>query len=201
MTKSKLTKTRSSIRLPADLNRSSAALMDQQMWCWGCDVRRTAGNLLLAYGADKRSSPDPRYQSAYTFRTITHIALTLWGWGLWCACSDKGSLFVSRSHLRLRYSRTVTLTPDAWRERDLPATVNVQGETTTRTAYVLLADALQWIGHYEYWLRDQVEPDYRERVIARWPQCRQYKGVVPAAEMADRWFELSTIIQKELAAC
>jgi hypothetical protein len=56
------------VRIPANIQRAVIPLLDQQMWCWGCDVRRTQGNLLLAYGAEKRPSPNARYHSAYTFQ-------------------------------------------------------------------------------------------------------------------------------------
>src|SRR5687768_12975270 len=48
-------------RLPKALEKQGEALLEQQMWCWGCDVRRQEGNLLLAYGCERRASPDSRY--------------------------------------------------------------------------------------------------------------------------------------------
>lgn len=56
-----------SIKLPPKVQHTANALMEQQMWCWGCDVRRADGNLLMLYGAEKRPSPEPRFHSAYTF--------------------------------------------------------------------------------------------------------------------------------------
>ncbi len=69
------------VSLPAAVRASGEALLDQQMWCWGCDVRRAEGNLLAEYGCTKRPSPDPRFHSAYTFpNALPGGALTLWGW-------------------------------------------------------------------------------------------------------------------------
>jgi hypothetical protein len=160
------------------------------MWCWGCDVRRTQGNLLLAYGAEKRPSPDARFHSAYTFVTEDHAVLNLWGWGIWFAHTHWGSLFVSRSRFRVRYSSEVILTPDAWRERDLPPMTGARDASEAACAADLLVATLNWIGRYEQWLCSQVEADYRERVLDQWPQRKRHKGGVPAAEMPARWFEL-----------
>ncbi|MCA9887114.1 MAG: hypothetical protein KC546_02030 [Anaerolineae bacterium] len=169
------------------------------MWCWGCDVRRAAGNLLLAYGAEKRPSSNPRYHSAYTFRTVTNEVINLWGWGLWIACADKGSLLISRSHFRLRYTQDAVLKPDAWQQRDLPHTGSIQNEHDAAAAHSLLSAALIWIGDYESWVYQHVETDYRERVLKKWPQRRQHRGGIPASEMAAHWFDLSThILEQQL---
>lgn len=188
---------KATIRIAPQIQRIAIPLLDQQMWCWGCDVRRTQGNLLLAYGAAKRPSPDARYHSAFTFKPDKDTVLNLWGWGIWLAHSHCGSLFVSRSRFRSRYSREVIPMPDAWQARDLPPMTGVRDDTEAEHATNLLATALNWIGGYEDWLRSQVEPEYRERVLTAWPQRKQHKGGIPAAEMPTYWFELSAKITKE----
>ena len=165
------------------------------MWCWGCDVRHDDGNLLITYGAEKRSSPNPRFHSAYTFKVGQQSILNLWGWGIWIAHPSQGSLFISRSRFRVTYSATPTLKPQAWQVHDLPPMRGIRSESQSEAAYVLLATALHWISSYERWLWEQVKPTYREQAIASWPQRRRYKGGVPAEEMADRWFELAEQIQ------
>lgn len=183
-------------RIVTDIQRI-AALLDQQMWCWGCDVRRTQGNLLLAYGAEKRPSPAARYHSAYTFVADHHAVLNLWGWGIWFAHTPWGSLFISRSRCRVRYGSEVIRIPDAWCEHDLPTMTGVRDDIEAAYAADLLAAILNWIGGYERWLCSQVEPDYRERILQQWPQRTRYKGGIPAVEMSAHWFELAAKITKE----
>lgn len=178
------------LRIPADIQRIAVPLIDQQMWCWGCDVRRAQGNLLVAYGAHKRPSADDRYHSAYSFHLDDHAVLSLWGWGLWLAHPAKGSLFISRSRFRARYSATVTLMPDAWQVRDLPPMSGIRHDNDSAHADALLSTALVWIGAYERWIAGQTESAYRASVMSTWPQRRQYKGGIPSADMADLWFEL-----------
>ncbi|NJL53789.1 hypothetical protein HC928_00690 [bacterium] len=188
------------VRIPAKIQRNAAALLDQQMWCWGCDVRRTQGNLLLAYGAEKRPAPNARYHSAYTFQLDNDAVLDLWGWGIWFTHKHWGSLFVSRSRCRMRYSSEFIPIPDAWQARDLPPMTGVRDDTEAGYAADLLATTLNWIGSYEGWLGSQVEPDYRERVLMAWPQRKRHKGGVPAEEVPARWFELAgQIVQNKIS--
>ncbi|NDJ62583.1 MAG: hypothetical protein GYB67_15755 [Chloroflexi bacterium] len=172
-------------------------LLEQQMWCWGCDVCRAQGNLLLAYGAEKRPSPDARHHSAYAFQTDKDAVLNLWGWGIWLAHRRQGSLFISRSRFRVRYSPEVLQVPEAWQARDLPPMIGARDDKEAGYAADLLAAALKWIGDYERWLCSQVEVDYRERILKTWPQRKRHKGGIPAAEMPTRWLELSAKIAKE----
>jgi hypothetical protein len=89
--------------------------------------------------------------------------------------------------------------PDAWRARDLPPMTGVRDDTEAGYAADPLAIARHWIGGYEQWLCDQVEPDYRERIIKQWPQRKRHKGGIPAAEMPARWFELAEqIVQHKI---
>ena len=182
------------LKIPNHAQQTARMLIDQQMWCWGCDVRRTEGNLLSLYGADKRPSPDPRYHSAYLVQIEETAVVNLWSWGLWIACPDRGSLFIGRSRFHVGYIRDAILMPDAWRKRDLPLTeLKLDSNDFTR-ARDLLATALRWIGGYEAWLSTVLASDYRDQALAKWPQRKRYKGGIPASEMAECWFKLATSI-------
>jgi len=180
------------LEIPNHSHQIARMLIDQQMWCWGCDVRRAEGNLLSLYGANKRPSPNPRYHSAYVFQLAEETIVNLWGWGLWIACPHRGSLFIARSRFKTSYTSEVILMPDAWRKRDLPLTELDLNNGDLEHARDLLATALHWIGDYEAWISTQVASDYRERVLANWPQKRRHKGGIPAPEIAEQWFKLST---------
>lgn len=187
------------VKIPSKYQRTAVALIDQQMWCWGCDVRRTEGNLLLIYGAEKRPSPQPGYHSAYTFHLQNNTVLNLWGWGIWIARTGLGSLLISRSQFRVRYTNDVYFKPDAWRERHLPLTSNTKCTEERQKAFDLLFSAMHWAGTYESWLQTQVKLDYREQAIAAWPQRKHYRGGIPVAQMPVRWFELAGCILSENA--
>jgi hypothetical protein len=184
-------------RLPKVVEKQGAALLDQQMWCWGCDVRRQAGNLLLAYGGERRPSPDPRYHSAYSYGLCAECTLTLWGWGVWMAREGRGSLFVSRSQFRVSYTSEVHRYPQAWQADDLPIIRQPADPAAQTNTRCLLAEALNWIGEYEHWLACHTEPAYRETVIAAWPQRRHYRGGTSAADLAQTWLNLAGILYEE----
>ncbi|MEO0564475.1 MAG: hypothetical protein AAF125_20390 [Chloroflexota bacterium] len=179
------------MRIATEFQRRAFPLLDQQMWCWGCDVQRAEGNLLLAYNAEKRPAPNPRDHSAYRFVADNHVVLNLWSWGIWVSQPQWGSLFIGRSRFRVHYSTEAIHTPDAWRTRDLPSMTGAHNEADAMHAIYLLEAALNWIGGYEDWLRSQVEPDYREQILEKWPQRKQHKGGTPAPEMSTRWFGLA----------
>lgn len=197
MKKHKSFKLRPDVRLPAQLSRCGAALMDQQMWCWGYDVRRPEGNLLLAYGAQKRPSPDPRYHSAYSFCLREGAVLNLWGWGVWVAHETQGSLFLSRARFRARYTPETHLLPAAWCEHDLPHSGATQ-DSEKEAAYRLLRTIFCWISDYEDWLSTQVSPDYRKQVIASWPQKKRYRGRRTDRDIAATWKSFAELLHEEI---
>jgi hypothetical protein len=178
----------SALPLPMEMRKLREALFEQQMWCWGCDVRREAGNLLLTYGMQKHPAPEPRYHSAYSCTLETSGTLMLWGWGLWVAIRDCGTAFISRSNFRVCYSDAVELRPAAWCEAHLPPfdTKSGQGDSAC-----LLATTFRWIANYEGWVACLAEPDYRERTMVAWPHRRRYRGGIPAREISSHWMHLA----------
>jgi hypothetical protein len=182
--------------LPAVVRASGEALLDQQMWCWGCDVRRASGNLLTQYGCIKRSSPDPRFHSAYTRQDVLPGgALTLWGWGVWIAAPDHGSLFVSRNRFTVRWLPHVDIAPIAWQERDLPLGCTLHDPSD---ALSLLCAACRWIADYEGWVMGCCNPSYRAQALEAWPARRRFKGGVSAEHMATQWNEMSRALSGRL---
>lgn len=180
------------LKIPNQSQQTARMLIDQQMWCWGCDVRRSDGNLLLMYGAEKRPSPNPRYHSGYVFHNNNETVVNLWGWGLWIACPQCGSLFIARSRFKVYYTSQFIPMPDAWCKRDLLSMDFTDDGDEITHAQSLLENALHWIGTYEAWLSTQVTSDYREHILAKWPQRKRHKGGIPAGEIAEQWFKLST---------
>lgn len=164
-------------------------LFDQQMWCWGCDVRRGAGNLLLAYGGERLPSPEPRLRSAYQFAIYPSCKLTLWGWGLWAAAEESGSLFIRRAGFTVLWHAEAHLTPYAWCERDL-APMLADAQPAEKSALRLLQVTVGWIADYESWIADQFGSAYRVPIVEAYPQRRRCKNIIPADGMAAAWREL-----------
>ena len=186
--------------MPRAIAKRAEALLEQQMWCWGCDVRRKEGNLLTAYGCERDPAPEPRFRSAYRSQLPTGGTLSLWGWGVWMAREDLGSLFLSRSRFLFRHTPEVHLEPKAWQKRDLPTTQRPAAAGAQASTVEMLLETLTWIGAYERWLASATEPRYREAAIAAWPQRRRYKGGTSADAMASEWMALAQALREDASA-
>jgi hypothetical protein len=58
-----------------------AELLHQQCWCWGCDIKRSDGNLLGRYGA-RRVPPETRRRDCSTAYHVVcgdDTRIALWG--------------------------------------------------------------------------------------------------------------------------
>jgi hypothetical protein len=181
------------LALPPALRKVAAALFDQQMWCWGCDIRREGGNLLAAYGFHKHASDKKNCHSTYTFALDSDCTMTLWGWGMWISRAEMGSAFVSRSRFDLQHTYEVVNPIGACQASDLPFT------TLTTSAQVelgraLLCEAMLLCADYERWLIQSVGLSYREQVVKAHPPSSHHKPV-EAHRMADTWHELVHALQ------
>ncbi len=86
--------------LGGDFKKRGAALLHQQCWCWGCDIRRESGgaraNLLLQWDFERTPPPDGILgATTYAWRGPNGENATLWGFGL-CFGDANGQIFVSR---------------------------------------------------------------------------------------------------------
>lgn len=63
--------------------RPETRLLDLQLWCFGKDITRPAGNLLLEYGLERQAAPvEDRVPSIYKFCPCPSQRLLLRGYGL-----------------------------------------------------------------------------------------------------------------------
>lgn len=160
------------------------------MWCWGCDVRHPDGNLLIRHRLMRHASPDPRFHSAYRAILPGGTYLTLWGWGIWSANREWGTLFIPRSHFRPQYTAHAQLCPSVWQVTHIPRMNGPCDPSEHRSAHCLLHHTFLWVSRYETWVQTVMGPGYRERAVASWPQRRRLRGM-PADEMALSWRNLA----------
>ena len=79
------------------IRKIGTMLFDQQLWCWGQDIRRAEGNALLAYGFTKHRPPEGKHGStAYEWRSSGRNRVVLWGFGFFYGDGDRGGLFLQR---------------------------------------------------------------------------------------------------------
>ena len=69
------------LSLPREARFAARELLAQQCWCWGRDVKRAEGNLLLEYGFTRKRAPQNEPDATnYTLRCGS-ATLRLWGFG------------------------------------------------------------------------------------------------------------------------
>ena len=71
------------------VRKTGTLLLDQQLWCWGQDIRRVDGNALLAYGFTRHRPPEGEHGSpAYEWRGSGRSRVILWGFGFFYGDGD-----------------------------------------------------------------------------------------------------------------
>lgn len=166
-------------------------LMNQQCWCWGHDVRRSEGNLLLGYGFERTPAPAQlRANSAYTLkRSGQHIGL--WGFGI-AYGHGRHTLYMNR------YTISPLLVPNFDSAHPPHLATQIQGRAPATTAEAVTAlwlmhQMLRWIGSYEHWVVQHAGEAYRAMCVETW---QKGKVRIPAAEARERWSELARTCQR-----
>lgn len=168
--------------LPARLRRRGEALLHQQCWCWGQDIRRPEGNLLLMRGFARTRQPDGAPGGTrYCLSLAPGRRITLWGWGLMASDLACGTLLIGRYAFVPRFS------PDWRAARHAHAPGDVQGLTVPwtrdhwRAASALLTQALEWTAAYEAWVAEVAGAPYRDGVLTAWGHGRDRAATLPQA--------------------
>lgn len=173
--------------LPVAVRRRGAPLLNQQCWCWGCDIRRAAGNLLLAYGCTRQRPPAGQQgSSAYTLWLPNGQALVLWGFGLFYGHPALGGLYLARSGFAPRLLDDPTPPAHAWSWEQLAAAYAPRDVQDWWRAHHLLALTADWIAGYERWVVATCGLAYRTACVAAWR-----KAALPAPAMAAAWRDLA----------
>jgi len=172
-------------RTRTDLRRRAVALLDQQLWCWGRDVARPEGNVLLGLGMCRYPSAVPGSdRTAYTGRTGNGV-VWLWGFGLVYCFPNLGGVFLRR------YGFDPVLVEEPRRPVHAPEHlapfVRPTAARQRATAGELVRAAAAWIAGYEHWIAESLGTTYREATLA----TRDKPPTVPAKEMARSWEHLA----------
>ena len=166
--------------LPSRLCRRGAALLNLQCWLWGQDIRRTEGNLLLHYGADRLRPPkDVTGCSQYSFALTGGTALKLWGFGIYVGKPDRGCYLN-----RYEFVPRVAGSDDCWNAeafRAAPRNPPLQA----------IPEALRWIANYERWVLRETGTAWRLASSAAGPDS---SGT--ALTLATHWSALARDIER-----
>ncbi len=173
--------------VPADVRRQGASLLNLQCWCWGCDVRRAEGNLLLEYGFARFRAPEgERGSSAYTLHIGPGEAVVLWGFGLFYGHASLGGLYLPRVAFEPRLFDDSTPPAQVWTWQQLEAARLPRDVGEWQCVHRLLVFAMRWIAGYERWVLATQGESYRQACIRAWR-----KNGDPVTPMAETWMQLA----------
>ena len=180
--------------LSGDYKKRGAALLHQQCWCWGYDVRRqVAGeraNLLVELGFERVPPPDGVHgATTYRLRQSDGSTVTLWGFGL-CFGDEAGGIFVSRFAFWPRLGATAA--PErAFAAKHLASFRAARRLDECERALDYFGRALHWIAHYEQLAADVAGASHRAAALEAWSRgVASHKAMAPDT-LAQTWRELA----------
>lgn len=174
---------------PAALRRCGTALLNQQFWLWGQDIRRPGGNALLAHGFRRARPPEGvKGSPSYALDLGGGRSLVLWGFGLFLGDPALGGIYVSRFRL------APLLTPDAeppagvWSPSHLPLRRAPRDPAEWAAAWALLGVAVRWLAAYERWVQATYGAAERQALLHGWdrPVCLVERMPVTWSRLARR---------------
>ncbi|GAB4426544.1 MAG: hypothetical protein OHK0015_07530 [Chloroflexi bacterium OHK40] len=175
-------------RFPEALVGRGTRLLTQQCWYWGCDVRRPAGNLLIAHGFTRTRPPaDVAGSTLYTYTPAPETQIVLWSFGVFIGRESCGGLFLERFRFEPYLLETSALPPSIWQQQGLPPLHRPREADRARTA-ALLSDLIAWIVAYEEALPRSEGAAYREACLRQWSRQRL---ALPADRLIPGWRALA----------
>lgn len=141
------------------------ALVNQQFWCWGQDIRRPEGNLLLAFGFARTRPPAGVLGSSCYRLRWGEREIVLWGWGLLLA-GPAGGVFLPRQGGAPR-SALGPLGAPCWSPDGLPPLSEIAVPGLGQWFH----DAAEWIAEYETWVLARAGLGYRRACAAGAPRA------------------------------
>lgn len=160
-------------------------LLDHQLWCLGCDIRRPEGNLLLAFGFERRRAPaGANGGSAYRLTCdVEGVTVTCWGFGIGVEVDDR-RLFLRRHPFSMELVGADVLRTVGW---EVPPRMPVLALAEDVSARAALARACGVWRAYERWVESTVGASWRLRCWGERPRHVRRRLRFEAGALADGW--------------
>ena len=180
--------------LPGDFKKRGAALLHQQCWCWGYDVRRqhngNRANLLLELGFERTPAPDGVHgATTYRLRQSDGSTVTLWGFGF-CFGDDEGGIFVSRFAFWPRLGEAAA-PQQAFAAKHLASFRAARRLHECERALDYFARALGWIAEYEQIAAHIAGTSHRQDALKAWSVGVAAHRAIAPETLPQAWRELS----------
>jgi hypothetical protein len=168
-------------------------LLDQQMWCFGQDVRYPEGNLLLHFGFERHRQPVDASKgslsrnSAYVLRPSRDCEIVLWGFGIFFGQIGTGAIFLRRFAFSPSWTTMPRLPAIVWSPEHLPPLGLPVTRSERGQARRLLKATALWLAGYERWVHRTAGIEYRRQCLRDW----QRPGI-SATGVPQEWKRLAT---------
>jgi hypothetical protein len=165
----------STLKIPYELLTRGRALLHQQCWLWGQDIRGEKGNLLLAYGFQRKRPPaEMNASTQYSLQLDATLIVRLWGFGIAYGTCDEQA-YLNRYDFRPRL-----LLKDADRWEPPASPLDYAPDT------ILLEAAVRWLAWYERRVVEEHGEAYRQRLLLQWTGHRDIR-----MSTAEAWSQLA----------
>jgi len=172
--------------MASEARRLGRGLLDQQMWCFGRDIVRSEGNLLLQHGFAKNPSPpDSAAPSLYSLSLSLGQEVRLWGFAILYGAGS-WALLLERGGFSPRLIATREVPKRAWSLTHLPPAKKPGSDEESEAARLRLAQTFTWLGNYEAWVREEAGIAYRRSCLENWKNT-----AVPAERISEAWHNLA----------
>lgn len=169
--------------LPDELAKRGEMLLHQQCWCWGADIRRPEGNLLLEYGFSRERPPVAASGSTHYWKHLGGATIHLWGFGvLWE--QPGGACYVNRYLFQPVLVTLDLLKEDIWSPG--PFRAEPAMSSPDHRLIVQLSSICGFAAAYEHWVEREAGAEYRARILRDWDQT-----AVPASQFGAAWRDLA----------
>ena len=165
-------------------------LFSQQIWCWGCDIRRPEGNWLVELGFERMAPPANREScsSVYALSLPDGRSVVLRGFGVFYGDPNFGGIFLPRFEFCPLYIEQTTLDQPLWSNSDLP-NCSYPNDSQRALCVSLMLDLIDWIKNYEKQVTQCLGIEYRRKSLIKWHNGdRPY---IATEDMLPAWHELS----------
>jgi hypothetical protein len=169
-----------------ELGKDLSGLFDVQMWCFGCDIRRPEGNLLMASGFARQRSEQVVGSSRYVATIGDRYEINLWGFA--AIVREGGSAVGMRRHGHMPlYSSAASDLPVLHRPHDLPRFTIPKDPAESARGLILLRVMAQALARYEQFVEQNSAATYRARCKRLYRSQRDFR----AKSLASAWNELA----------
>lgn len=151
-------------------------LVNLQMWCFGCDIRRSESNLVLDFGFERTRPP-------YTAGGSSHYRLTfdstytvhLWGFAMVIA-DEAGALCVRRFERSPSIVRAAFDPHSIFKSEGLPTATQPTNAVEREYAQRLLRALCRFLVRYETFLLEKNLLSFRSTAVRTSPKAARLRG-------------------------